>query len=49
MDQHNDLTGEAAVDMLVSLINNNEAGVPLAPRATLVGGSWAQGTTVKGR
>jgi DNA-binding LacI/PurR family transcriptional regulator len=49
MDQHNDLTGEAAVDMLVSLINNNEAGVPLAPRATLVGGSWAQGVTVKGR
>ncbi|MBC8040402.1 MAG: LacI family DNA-binding transcriptional regulator [Opitutaceae bacterium] len=49
MDQHNDLTGEAAVDMLVSLINNNEAGVPAAPRATLVGGSWVEGATVKGR
>lgn len=49
MDQHNDLTGEAAVDMLVGLINNNEAGVPTAPRATLVGGSWSDGVTVKGR
>jgi DNA-binding LacI/PurR family transcriptional regulator len=46
MDQHNDLTGEAAVDMLVSLLHNNEAGVPMAPRATLIGGSWVDGTTV---
>ena len=49
MDQHNDLTGEAAVDMLVGMINSNEAGVPTAPRATLVGGSWAEGVTVIGR
>lgn len=47
MDQHNDLTGEAAVDMLVSLLHNNEAGVPVAPRATLIGGSWADGATVR--
>ena len=47
MDQHNDLTGEAAVDMLVSLLHNNEAGVPAFPRATLIGGSWADGATVK--
>jgi len=47
MDQHNDLTGEAAVDMLVSLLHNNEAGVPAFPRATLVGGSWTDGVTVK--
>jgi LacI family transcriptional regulator len=49
MEQHNDLTGEAAVDMLVGMVNNNEAGVPAGPRATLVGGSWAEGVTVKGR
>ena len=47
MEQHNDLTGEAAVDMLVTLLHNNEAGVPLFPRATLVGGSWMNGTTVR--
>ncbi|MFA6959253.1 MAG: LacI family DNA-binding transcriptional regulator [Opitutaceae bacterium] len=47
MEQHNDLTGEAAVDMLVTLVHNNETGVPLFPRATLIGGSWADGTTVR--
>ena len=45
MDQHNDLTGEAAVDMLVSLMQNNETGVPLYPRAMLVSGSWTEGAT----
>jgi LacI family transcriptional regulator len=47
MEQHNDLTGEAAVDMLVSLLNNNEAGVPRFPRATFIGGSWADGATAR--
>jgi len=47
MEQHNDLTGEASVDMLVTLLHNNETGVPLFPRATLIGGSWMDGTTVR--
>jgi len=47
MDQHNDLTGEAAVDMLVTLLHNSEVGVPRFPRATLIGGSWEDGKTVK--
>lgn len=47
MEQHNDLTGEAAVDMLVTVLHNNEAGVPLFPRATLIGGSWMDGSTVR--
>jgi LacI family transcriptional regulator len=47
MDQHNDLTGEAAIDMLVSLLHNNEAGVSRFPRATLIGGSWVNGDTVR--
>jgi LacI family transcriptional regulator len=47
MDQHNDLTGEAAVDMLVSLLHNNEAGVPAFPRATLIGASWQPGATCR--
>jgi LacI family transcriptional regulator len=49
MDQHNDLTGEAAVDMLTSMLNHNEEGVPEFPRAMLVGGSWVDGATVKPR
>lgn len=49
MEQHNDLTGEAAVDMLVGMLNNNEAGAPEFPRATLIGGTWADGVTAKGR
>lgn len=47
MDQHNDLTGEAAVDLLVSLLNNNQAGVPAFPVATLVSGSWVEGATLR--
>jgi len=47
MDQHNDITGEAAVEMLIGLIHNNEAGVPDFPRATLIGSTWRDGTTVR--
>jgi LacI family transcriptional regulator len=47
MDQHNDLTGEAAVDMLISQLNNNEAGIPAFPRAVFIGGSWGDGVSVK--
>jgi DNA-binding LacI/PurR family transcriptional regulator len=47
MDQHNDRTGEAAVDMLISLLHNQELGVPEYPRATLIGASWIMGPTVR--
>jgi LacI family transcriptional regulator len=47
MEQHNDLTGEAAVDMLITLLHNEEFGVPAAPRATLIGTSWREGKTVR--
>jgi LacI family transcriptional regulator len=47
MNQHNDLSGEAAVDMIISMIHGNESGVPASPRATLIGGSWVAGDTVK--
>lgn len=49
MNQHNEETGEAAVDMLVSMIHGGEAGPPPFPRATLVGGSWVDGATVQRR
>ncbi|PTY08920.1 LacI family transcriptional regulator [Opitutaceae bacterium EW11] len=47
MDQHNDLTGEGAVDMLVGMLHNNEIGLPPFPRATLISGTWVGGKTVR--
>ena len=47
MDQHNDLVGEAAVDMLVGMIQRNESGLPAAPRATLLTASWVDGQSVR--
>ncbi len=47
MNQHNDIVGEAAVDLVVSQIHNNERGVPAFPRATLIGTTWVPGTTVR--
>jgi LacI family transcriptional regulator len=46
MDQHNDVVGAAAVEMLVGMIHGHEAGIPAFPRATLVGSSWKDGATV---
>jgi LacI family transcriptional regulator len=47
MNQHNLVTGEAAVDMVVSQIHNNESGVQDFPRATMIGASWVDGQTVR--
>jgi LacI family transcriptional regulator len=47
MNQHNDVTGEAAVDLVVSQLHNNEHGVPTFPRATLIGATWMDGKTVR--
>ena len=47
MEQHNDLVGEAAFDMLVSMIHHNDHGLPANPRATIISPSWVDGTTVK--
>ena len=46
MNQHNDVVGEVAVEMLVGMIHNNERGIPAFPRATLVGSTWVDGKTV---
>lgn len=40
MDQHNDLVGKAAVDMLVGMLHRSERGVPPFPVATLISPSW---------
>jgi hypothetical protein len=39
--------GVAAADALVAMLQRNERGVPRFPRALLIEGSWAQGTTTK--
>jgi LacI family transcriptional regulator len=46
MNQHNDVVGEAAVDMLIGMIHNGERGVPAFPRSTLVGATWTDGPSV---
>lgn len=48
MNQHNFAVGEAAVDMLISQIHNNESGVNEFPRATLIGATWAEGPSAPG-
>lgn len=47
MDQRNDLVGEAAVDLLVSMIHNGQQGVPDRAIATQVTSQWVMGKTVR--
>lgn len=47
MNQHNDVTGEAAVEMLVAMIQNGESGIPEFPRATMISSSWVDGRTLQ--
>ncbi len=47
MNQHNDETGAAAVDMVVNQIHHNETGVQEFPRATLISATWVEGKTVR--
>jgi len=47
MDQRNDMVGEAAMDMLISMVHHNERGVPRHPRATMIGSHWVEGSTIK--
>ena len=45
MDQGNDLVGMAAMDMLISMVQHNERGIPEKPRATMIGCHWVDGAT----
>ena len=47
MEQHNDITGEVAIDMAITRIHQNEFGLPPYPRASLIGASWKDGETVR--
>ncbi len=49
MNQHHEMTGEAAVDLLVEQLHSNSTGVPAVSRATLVGATWVDGPSVMRR
>ena len=46
MEQHNDLTGEAAVDLLVSLTTAGKEPLSLRPRGILITPTWKDGRTL---
>jgi LacI family transcriptional regulator len=46
MHQRNDITGEAAVDMVISQIHNNEKGPPNFPRSVLISPEWRDGPSI---
>jgi LacI family transcriptional regulator len=46
MDQHNDVVGETAVEMVVGMIHHGVRGIPDFPRGTLIGSTWVEGSTV---
>lgn len=48
MNQHNDIAGEAALDMVVSMIHSGEPALPTYPRSTLIGPTWHPGPTAPG-
>ncbi len=47
MNQHNDVVGEAAVEMVINMIHNHAPGLPDFPRATFIGSTWVDGQTVR--
>ena len=47
MNQHNDVTGEAAIDMLIGMIHRGESSISDFPRASLIGPTWMDGQTVR--
>ncbi|MBK1879853.1 LacI family DNA-binding transcriptional regulator [Pelagicoccus mobilis] len=45
--QNFELIGEAALEKLVSLVNQNRSGIPNNPQLTLVQGEWQPGNSLK--
>lgn len=46
IDQHHEILGAAAVDLVVGQLYRNETGVPLHPKYVTIEGSWVNGATV---
>jgi LacI family transcriptional regulator len=47
MNQHNEIVGEAAVEMVINMIHHHTPGVQPFPRATFIGSTWVDGKSVK--
>lgn len=47
MDQHNEVSGQMAIDMLIGMIHRGESGVPPFPPATLIAPTWIDGKTIR--
>lgn len=47
MNQHNDLTGETAVENLIALIHRNAISLPAPAHSTIIKASWVDGNTVR--
>jgi len=47
MDERWDGIGQAAIDLVVSLLKNNDSDVPRFPRFVLVEGRWTGGASVR--
>ena len=47
MDQHNDITGETAINMVIEAVHHDDARPPVHPKATLISPVWRDGETVK--
>lgn len=46
IDQHHDLVGSAAIDLVVGQLNRNERGWPESPKLIMIEGTWHEGQTV---
>jgi LacI family transcriptional regulator len=46
IDQNSEEIGKVAIQLLISLINHNECGIPKICREVLVEGQWINGTTL---
>lgn len=46
VNQHNDRTGAAAVDLLIQMIHTGETAITAQPRAMLIEPSWVAGATL---
>jgi DNA-binding LacI/PurR family transcriptional regulator len=49
LDQNSKEIGKVAIQLLISLINHNECGIPKICREVLVEGKWVNGTTLPPR
>jgi len=46
IDQNSRETGKAAIQMLISLLNHHERGIPEICRELLIEGRWVPGATL---